>query len=180
MKRGVVTFVVFAILAVGYTLGRQQFAASPSTTTDNTLNWCAGPELATHWIDGTGAAGTLHAWIKITNVGNSPCRLPSYLRLVYRLMDGTQEVADLEKLPSTSPVLDWKDRPIDPMASPVVVTPSESVAIALTFPNDSQCSSVGQVQLEWTKGSRSVLPTYLVSQCNGTRGTVSPVFAVSR
>ena len=178
MRRGLLTFVVFAVVAVGYTAGRQQFAGSPSTTTNRTVGWCVGPELASKWIDGTGAAGTLHAWIKLTSVSNAPCRLPAYVDMTYRLSDGSQVTADLERLPSAEPLLDWRDRPIDATTGPVVIAPSESVAIALSFPNDAQCPSVGQVQLEWTGGSRSVLPTYLVSQCNGTRGTVSRVFAV--
>ena len=183
MKRSALAFMIFAVLAVGYTVSRQAFVVSPDTTTTTTttsgaVGWCVGPELARRWINGTGAAGTLHAWVKLTNIATTPCRLPEYVTLTYLLADGTMEPANLERQPLSTPLLDWRDRPVAPSAGPIEIPPAGQAAVSLSFPNDSRCPAVLQLNLAWAKGSRWVLPTYLVSQCNGTNGTVSRVFTV--
>jgi hypothetical protein len=179
VRRGLATLLIFAVVAVGYTLARQQFNATPGTTTTLASNRCTSEQLRSSWIDGTGAAGTLHAWVKITNTSSSACEIPSHPTLTAFDNGGGKLPTDLADQTSNGQLVDWNDNPIIVNgANAVQVEAGQSVAVALSFVNDSSCSTVSLLRLSWSGGSTSLSPHYFVSQCNGPSGLISRVYLV--
>ena len=180
MRRGLLSLLIFAIIAVGYTATRRQFDATPSTTTKPTSLHCTSGQLTTTWVDGTGAAGTLYAWVKVTNTSATSCTLPSDPEISYLDAAGGSLPSDLNVQSDDGQLLDWNDNPIAAKGSSTVVLDSgSSAALALSFINDSSCSVVSLFRLSWNGESTSVAPRYLVSQCNGPSGLHSRVYLAS-
>ena len=176
MKRGVATLVIFAVVAIGYTAARQQFHGGTTSTTLPSTR-CTSTQLASSWIDGTGAAGTLHAWVKMTNTSSATCSIPSDVTLAAFDSSGGSLPIDLAAQSSAGQLVDWNDNPIPVSGAALVkVEAGQSVAVAISFVNDSSCSTVSQLRLSWSGGSTSLAPHYFVSQCNGPSGLVSQVY----
>lgn len=178
MKRGAVTFVVFAVLAVGYTITRDRFDATPTSTTTVPSNVnCSTRQVTTSWVDGSGAAGTVYAWVKITNTSNSRCSLPAWPSVEFLDASNSSLPSDLSRQNSDGLLLDWNQQPINVSnVGPIDLPPGSSAALALSFLNDSSCSLVSKMTLSWSGASVSVAPHYLVSSCNGPGGLISPLF----
>ena len=179
MRRGLATLLVFALVAVGYTVARPQFNGTPATTTTLASDQCTSDQLASSWIDGTGAAGTLHAWVKITNTSSSTCEIPSHPTVSAFNAGGGLLSVDLTLQSSDGQLVDWNDNPITANgANTVRVTSGQSVAVAISFVNDSSCPTVSLLRFAWSNGSTTLSPHYFVSQCNGPSGLISRVYTV--
>ena len=180
MKRGLATLALFVVVAVGYTVARGNFIQTTTTTTAPVSNFCSADQLTTKWIDGTGAAGTLYAWVKVTNSSNATCVIPSQPSISFFDAAGGSLPADLIQQSTDGQLLDWSDNPISTTgSSSVTLEAGSSVALALSFVNDASCSTVSLMRLSWTNGSVAVAPHYLVSQCNGPSGLRSRLYLAS-
>ena len=180
MRRGLATLLVFAVVAIGYTVARQQIDGTATTTTIPTSENCISDQLTSTWVDGTGAAGTLHAWVEITNTSSTACSIPSHPILASFTSSGGLLPADFTDQSADGQLVDVNDNPI-PIggAATVRLEPGRTAAIALSFVNDASCSTVSLFRLSWEGGSTTLAPHYLVSQCNGPSGLISKVYLAS-
>lgn len=180
MRRGLVTLLIFAVVALGYTVARQQFDGTPTTTSVPPSGNCRSDQLASTWVDGTGAAGTLYAWVTMTNTSSQRCSIPPHPITASFDAAGALLPAEFTVQSADGQLVDESNYPI-PVdgATAVQLEPNQSASVALSFSNDSSCPTVSLLRLRWTGGSASLAPHYLVSPCNGSSGLISRVYPSS-
>ncbi|MEI6736237.1 MAG: DUF4232 domain-containing protein [Actinomycetes bacterium] len=179
MRRLLRTLTMVLALALVFVVGRGDlFRASTTTTSLPAVSACSAAQLHGTWVDGTAGAGTVYAWITVTNTQET-CTLPTWLDVVM----GTDISATADQF-SRVPVLAEMTKPdggaITKSRKGVTLAVQESATVAISFSDRSGCDLATSVTVSWLSGAiRQELPiaaTYLVSQCSGPSAFVSPVF----
>ena len=170
MKRSWAFLLAFVLVVAGYTLTRSSFIRqAPSSA-------CVAADFTPRWVTGTGAAGTLYAWVQMKKVSTHHCYLSGWPNMTLSASGGAS-TPGLTHQSRDAALGDWNSRPLHVRKDyQLWPTKGQYVGVALSFVDDSTCGRVARLRLAWDHTSISVRPSYMVFQCNVDSGQMSQFF----
>lgn len=178
MSRGIRALVIFFAFVLVYTVARPNLQhGSTHDTIVPDVHLCVGSQISPHWINGSGAAGSVYSWIRLTNTADT-CKLPTWLSVSSSRNGGSKE--NFVRVENEGQLTRQNGGAIQASKSGVVVLAGKSAFIAVSFSDRYSCPQADLVTLSWmgTGATQSITawPTYLATSCAGNSVVMSPVY----